>query len=381
MPVDVLPAFKTTTVMEMDDLTPRPAKRQKLDSGVTTPLSSPLTTPPSSMPKIAQDESPLPALKLIPQDQERKQLLDLAIIPPSHLLLALPNIIIHPPTHKYHPLSLHLSLQALRRVSQLAEKSVLEPETEVRAWCGLAEVGMRVLSGAREFSGEWSLGVGREVEKALSKGLLIAQKHPSLRAYKRHLALLQSHVTSHSNPKLARSLLTKHISSTLLTDPPSTLYAAHLSLISSFESTGKVREALDAVENLIQAGNGNKKIIMLASLIHLRIVFNAQLWELVADALTRAESVLGLSFLSPKSPQQEDREPFETCITLQVLHIGVIFHTSHPNPESSQGGGGGSKEATERLAMVHALCDNGGLEAFGKGVVEVCSHLIYCLHC
>lgn len=368
MPVDVPPAFKSTTV---DDLTPRPAKRQKLDSGVTTPLSSPLTTPPSSLPN--KDESPL-HMKLISQDQEQKHSSDLTIIPPLHLLLALPKIFIHPPTHKYHPFSLHLSLQALRRVSQLAEKSALEPEAEVRAWCGLAEVGMRVLSGAGEFASEW-LGVDREVEKALSKGLLIAQKHPSLRAYKRHLTLLQSHLSSYSNPKLARSLLTKHISSTLPTDPPSTLYAAHLSLISSFESTGKVHEALDAIENLTKVGNGNNKIIMLASLIRLRIVFNAQLWDLVADALTRAESVLGLSFPSSENPPQEDKDPFETCIILQVLHISVIFHTTHPNPGSSQGGGGGNKEATERLTMVHALCDNGGLEAFGKGVVEVCSCL------
>lgn len=303
----------------------------------TPPLSSPLTTPPSSMPNIADGQSPLPALNLTEQGSQ-KEGLNLAPLPPTHLLLALPKILLHPPTHKNHPRSLHLSLQALRRVTQLAERGALEPEVEVRAWCGLAEVGMRVFGGEAELTGEWKEGLGREVERALSKGLLIAQKHPSLRAYKHHLTLLQSQLSSSSNPKLARSLLTKLIASTLPADPLSTLYAAYLSLISSFESQEKTHEALDAVEGLMKAGNGNRKIGILADFIRLRIVFNAQLWDLVPEALSRAESSLGFSFSSTTPPTTTETDALETCVKLQVLIIGVIFHTSHPQPGGAGGG-------------------------------------------
>lgn len=138
------------------DSNPRPQKRQRIDqeqSQPTPPLSSPLTTPPSS-----QQPPFTPTPTSHPQ---------LAPLPTTHLLLALPLLLQHPPTHKHHPHSLHLSLLALRRV--LAQPGGLAPDVECRAWSGLAEVGMRVIGGG--FRDGWAEGVEGEVGKAIGKGV------------------------------------------------------------------------------------------------------------------------------------------------------------------------------------------------------------------
>lgn len=91
-------------------------------------------------------------------------------LPAAHLLLSLPGLLIHPPSHPLHPHSLHLSLIALRRCLTL---KALTPELECRAWCALAEVGMRVIGGGFSTSADhmWATGVENEVEKAIGKGV------------------------------------------------------------------------------------------------------------------------------------------------------------------------------------------------------------------
>lgn len=95
-----------------------------------------------------------------------------AHLPAPHLLLSLPALLIHPPSHPHHPHSLHLSLVALRKCLTL---KALTPDLECRAWSALAEVGFRVVGGGFSTSADhmWANGVDTEVEKAIGKGVRI----------------------------------------------------------------------------------------------------------------------------------------------------------------------------------------------------------------
>lgn len=84
----------------------------------------------------------------------------LSSIPPSTLLLALPSILVHPPTHPDHQSSLQLSSTALKKCLELPE---VEGNLECRAWTALAEVG--IIEGMQE------PGTAEEVEKAISKAV------------------------------------------------------------------------------------------------------------------------------------------------------------------------------------------------------------------
>ncbi|KAJ7174626.1 hypothetical protein C8R46DRAFT_1252427 [Mycena filopes] len=140
------------------------------------------------------------------------------------LLLALPALLIHPPTHSGHKKSLAVSLLALRRCLGLPNPSGqlyaggndriqggraggpaldLSPPDECRAWCALAEIGLCVLEGG--FGAEpWAAGVGSEVDKALGKALPIAQRHPSLASYPPYLTRLSARAAPHRARQLLR---------------------------------------------------------------------------------------------------------------------------------------------------------------------------------
>jgi hypothetical protein len=125
-------------------------------------------------------------------------------LPPAHLLLNLPRLLLLPPTHKNHARSLHLSLVALRRCLSLHSGEgveVLTPEMECRAWTGLAEVGMRVVGGGFCEPGGggvgehgWAKGIEGEVEKAIGK---------AVRLFSLSLSLSSTHSFTHrpSSPK------------------------------------------------------------------------------------------------------------------------------------------------------------------------------------
>lgn len=107
----------------------------------------------------------------------------------AQLLLALPSLLVYPPTHSEHKRSLALSLLALRRCLGLpnsggtgggagrkggtlngAGSLHLSQPDECRAWCALAEIGLCVIEGG--FSGEaWATGIENEVDKALGKAV------------------------------------------------------------------------------------------------------------------------------------------------------------------------------------------------------------------
>lgn len=109
---------------------PRPAKRQKIDI--------------QSSPKPQK----LPQLTL------------------ANLLLSLPSLLLHPPTHTNHERSLALSYHALKTCNTMTS---LDKTVECRAATGLAELGLLI--------GLSSPGIQDEIQKAITKAVSV----PTLR--------------------------------------------------------------------------------------------------------------------------------------------------------------------------------------------------------
>ncbi|KAJ7249010.1 hypothetical protein C8J57DRAFT_1240016 [Mycena rebaudengoi] len=92
------------------------------------------------------------------------------------LLLSLPALLQHPPTHPLHARALCVALLGIRRCLGLPNPHAhsrttaqtpwtLSPTDECRAWCVRAELGLCVLEGG--FGGDpWAEGLDGEVEKA-----------------------------------------------------------------------------------------------------------------------------------------------------------------------------------------------------------------------
>ncbi|KAL6307835.1 hypothetical protein BKA93DRAFT_727071 [Sparassis latifolia] len=341
------------------DDNPRPFKRQKLVS------SSPLTS------------SPAPAS------------VSLAPLPPAVLLVSLPALLAHPPNHRFYVHSLCLSLDALRKCLGL---HALPPDIECRAWTGLAEIGMKVIGGgfSQDKNYPWAKGIESEVEKAISKGSIIAQKHPSLRAYMLHLSLLQVELSQWQHKtKFARTQIRNILASFLPTDPLYLVYSAYLASITLFTTPSAptsthspnaqdVYAALAAVRDLeaLAGTHGHKPVALLAHVLRLRILIAAEHWEDIPDALERCEAVLGLSYspaVTPRSrksseePQKPEatfiafEDPFEAAMVVHILMMAVVFFTHVGN----------AAEASPRLSHLHALLDSGALDKFPDGTVEI----------
>ncbi|THV03684.1 hypothetical protein K435DRAFT_851631 [Dendrothele bispora CBS 962.96] len=236
-------------------------------------------------------------------------------LPPSTLLVSLPSLIIHPPTHRYHAQSLWISLQALRRCLRLPD---LSPQIECRAWTALAEIGMIIVAGEHE----WAEGIEAEIEEATTQGLMIAQKHPTLRSYRPQLTFLAAQLAMwQNNVKFARTLLRKLLPTFLPTDPPHIVYTAHLKYIehllepSPSPSSPKmqsgllspapappkdIRTALTAIQAMqnLALKNDHTQVILLTRMIRLRILVSTGIWEQVSDALVEVEEMLGLFWAS-----------------------------------------------------------------------------------
>ena len=133
--------------VELDE-NPRPLKRQRPNPSSSSSSSS---SPPSQPPHLGH----------------------LTPLPPPNLLLALPPLLIHPPTHKAHINSISLSQHALRRCLALPE-SQLDRDVECRAWTALAEIGLRCLAmGMLPGLKKLEEDIEMEVEKALTKAVSI----------------------------------------------------------------------------------------------------------------------------------------------------------------------------------------------------------------
>lgn len=139
-------------------------------------------------------------------------------------------------------------------------------------------------------------------------------QHPSLRALRHHLILLNARFSFQSkNINYARALLRRLIASFVSSDPPSIVYIAHLALIthltstpnpalgvsnSSTPSAPELQAALTAITALssVAAQNGHSAIEDLAAVLRVRVLVGTGLWDLVGDALSMAEKAMQLVF-------------------------------------------------------------------------------------
>ena len=78
----------------------------------------------------------------------------------ASLLLGLPSLLLHPPTHTNHERSLALSYHALKKCTTMTS---LDRTVECRAAAGLVELGLQI--------GLSSSGIEGEIQKAITKGV------------------------------------------------------------------------------------------------------------------------------------------------------------------------------------------------------------------
>jgi hypothetical protein len=85
-----------------------------------------------------------------------------SLVPAATLLLSLPGLLMHPPTHHLHLPSLYLSYHSHKRCIALG---MLSPDLECRAWTGLAEIGMNVIDGGliQNIEHSWTTDIESEV--------------------------------------------------------------------------------------------------------------------------------------------------------------------------------------------------------------------------
>ncbi|KAJ7775702.1 hypothetical protein DFH07DRAFT_984776 [Mycena maculata] len=325
------------------------------------------------------------------------------------LLLALPSLLVHPPTNSAHTRALCISLLALRRCLDVPNPGYssgsagngacdLNPPDECRAWCALAEIGLSVLEGG--FGAEaWAAGIEGEVERALGKALIIAQKHPALVSYAPYLTRLSARAA----PQRARQLLRPTLGLTLPTAGNATVhYYTHLAWVDHLlqallyppttpskpalkparaksatatptKSTTLTREkeiardlvALRAALNpLLSASHVN--IALLARLIELRTLIALGRWVEVAAALERAEAAMGVVFPVPPAGKGEHplytTSPFHAALVVHVLVLGVVWFVYAVAPPASGAESGpcaGSTAVSARLTLLYTLLDAG----------------------
>ncbi|QRV95233.1 hypothetical protein RhiJN_23251 [Ceratobasidium sp. AG-Ba] len=265
---------------------------------------------------------------------------DTEYAPTVTVLLALPMLVSYPPDHPMHIPGLRASLKALRRCTGLGSNGDMEidecdsrkrvkngdgeyrvggetmtPEVEVRAWMALAEVGMMVVKTrcsrwgqSNDAEWEWTLGVERDIDTALLKGLALATSLPSLRAYKDPFTLLSARAAT---PKRAQKILTNLISTTSSLPPTKYTYEAYLALadLHLYPPTGSSKLNLGAgLHVLLQMQTraeaaGDMSVVQLATvaMLRARVVFCTEGIvddigsEKLEDSMRRAEAELGIT--------------------------------------------------------------------------------------
>ncbi|KAJ7342640.1 hypothetical protein DFH08DRAFT_783042 [Mycena albidolilacea] len=324
----------------------------------------------------------------------------------AQLLLALPSLLIYPPTHSEHKRSLTLSLFALRRclggtLNGAGSLHLSQPD-ECRAWCALAEIGLCVIEGG--FSGEaWATGIENEVDKALGKALPIAQRHPSLASYPPYLTRLSARAAPHRARQLLRPspstfgtsavanaggitayyythlAWADHLLQAMLyppsSPPPSPIKPA-LKSSSSYtkqqrSASGTARSASGptrekdltaqrdlatlraALSPLASAPHAN--VTLLAKVIELRALIGLGRWTDVGGALERAEGAVGIAFPAPTPPDDAGpplytTSPFRAALVVHVLVLGVVWFAYAATATTP---------VSARLTLLYSLLDAG----------------------
>ncbi|KLO07025.1 hypothetical protein SCHPADRAFT_837227 [Schizopora paradoxa] len=298
----------------------------------------------------------------------------------SSLLLDVPGLLVLPPNHKAHVASCIISLRLVR--SYLAEASKPQ-DLECRAWTALAEIGSRIIRAGwtTSESTPWAGRLVDEVENAIGKGLLMAQRLSTLSVYKQSLLLLQARLAHwQQNVKFSRSLVKRLSSSFTFPNPdqvfdvPSTppwlIYSTYLTSISHCISQvpPDYNLALSTLDDILNAADrlGDLSIKLLTHILKLRICFDAVLWDDVGPSLTYAEGALGLSYDEIDSGTKEKtfvsfEDPFEASMAVHFLIMAVVYFTHV----------GDATSASKRLMHLHALLDSDVLKLFPTGTIQI----------
>ncbi|KAK7053719.1 hypothetical protein R3P38DRAFT_2761465 [Favolaschia claudopus] len=362
----------------MDD-SPRPQKRAR-------------TTPPS-------DDSPRKA----PENQ----------LHGAQLLLALPSLLVHPPTNVEHKRALHLSLLALRRCLGLQNPARDGNKNSSAAAGGSLDLSQpdECLEGG--FTDEpWAFGIEHDIEKALGKALPIAQKHPSLASYPPYLTRLSARAAPHRARQLLRPSASNLGGSAIANAGGTTsYYYTHLAwadyllqamlyptsfsppvttkkqprafgtpVKAAVTSTREKETQRDlaamrsALSPLLSAPHAN--VVLLARVIELRAFIALGRWTDVGAALERAESVVGIAFTSPSPPDPTTNpdpplyttSPFHAALVVHILVLGIVWFTYSATPTSAPTANGvevvgkegaSSSPVSVRLALLYTLLDAG----------------------
>lgn len=318
----------------------------------------------------------------------------------ANLLLSLPSLLLHPPTHTNHERSLALSYNALNQCNVLTS---LDRVVECRAATGLVELGLQI--------GLSTPGVQGEIQKALTKAVSIShfldfiiclcpfvvsrstkcmlplqavscpRSHdvaqlPSLHLYRHRISQLSSQLSLASgNPKVAQNNLKRALSTVTPNDPPHILYSTHLAIIASISSqssdeTTNTMRSLGAISDLheLASKQGHQSMVQLASVLRLRAFVRSGLWGDVGETLDAIETNLDMavtlnnysmdktkvsedqgqaSLPSPPLTSNSSRSTLEYALIIHSLVLGIIFYTYT----------GDSSLATPRLKWLHELLD------------------------
>ncbi|KIY69171.1 hypothetical protein CYLTODRAFT_442869 [Cylindrobasidium torrendii FP15055 ss-10] len=324
----------------------------------------------------------------LPTSQSPPSLKTLYSLPLQNLLVSLPGLLIHPPTHRHHARSLCMSIHALKACLSLSD---LSPVIECRAWTGLAELGMIAIEGGFSDDGEhaWATNMETMVEEAASKALFIASKHPTLRLYRIHITCVAAKLAHwQQNIKFARNMLRQLVQMLTPNDPPHIVYSAHLTLVSQLSaptqhSIPTTKDTLAAIRQLdvlaeVAMNNDHLHIRTLTAVARLRVLVSGAMWDRVEAALSDAEDILGLDFprrhtqsndeasLNPISNSQEPHrssssgpsreqakdfaaftDKFSKIMAAHTLIIGGVFYSYIGN----------AAYANPRLTALHVLMD------------------------
>ncbi|KAF7324307.1 hypothetical protein MVEN_02649600 [Mycena venus] len=323
----------------------------------------------------------------------------------AQLLLALPSLLAHPPTHSEHKRALALSLLALRRC------------------LGLPNPGRD--NGSRGQAGT-ALDLSQPDEcRAWPQS---PSDTPSLASYPPYLTRLSARAAPHRARQLLRPSPSTFGSSAVANAGGTTAYyythlawADHLlqamlypvpSSFSAPSATPKHRPALKssstrtcsatsrpsraALAPLFSAPHAN--VGLLARVIELRALIALGRWAEVGAALERAESAVGIVFPAAPAPapapaptsttdtgmdvdgEEEKKEnpplyttsPFHAALVVHILVLGVVWFAysvtpaSAPVSDSENGngaggkdGGSGSTAVSARLMLLYSLLDAG----------------------
>ncbi|KAJ7618530.1 hypothetical protein FB45DRAFT_931858 [Roridomyces roridus] len=347
-------------------------------------------------------DSPRPAkrVRLTPPEEDKQ-------LRGPQLLLAIPSLLAHPPTNGAHARALSVSLLALRRClgipnpggmstkRRLAGEAHLSQPDECRAWIALAEIGLCVLEGGFEDQ-SWAAGIDGEVERALGKALIIAEKHPSLASYPPYLTLLSARAA----PQRARQLLRPSPTSFGSTLPTAAYYYTHLAWVDHLlqamlypttqakptpfnpgknkmamstptksktlatrdrETTRDLAAFRAALNPLLSAPHSN--ITLLTRVIELRALIALGQWTELPGALQRADAAMGIVIPAPEPASDAEpplymTSPFHATLVIHVLVLGVIWLTYSMTPTQNSNEGKNSP-VSARLSLLYTLLDTG----------------------